>query len=63
MLKTRKVSTRPRAPPARSGVGRSLTTEVASYFIYAVRVQYGAPPPVEEEVVDVHDPSPFSEAA
>jgi len=24
---------------------------------------YGAPPPVEEEVVDVHDPSPFSEAA
>ena len=24
---------------------------------------YGAPTPVEEEVVDVHEPSPFSEAA
>ena len=41
----------------------STAAGTLAYYPLRYAYPYGAPPPVEEEVVDVHEPSPFSEAA
>ena len=40
-----------------------MSTAAGTLANYPLRYAYGAPPPVEEEVVDAHEPSPFSEEA